>query len=76
MVSNFREKASETPSRPDVQTPEQPSGRGGKSSNAAFEKTTLYLQKDVKLNAQRQLLGTDEDLSTLMNRLLSEWLNS
>lgn len=73
MVSTFREKAGEVPQEPAV--PEPASGRGGKSSNTAFEKTTLYLEKDVKLKAQRQLLGSGEDLSTLTNRLLIEWLD-
>ena len=73
MVSNFREKAGEVLQEPVA--PEPTSGRGGKSSNTAFEKTTLYLEKDVKLRAQRQLLGSGEDLSTLTNRLLAEWLD-
>jgi len=73
MVSNFREKAGEVPQDP--APPEPVSGRGGKSSNMAFEKTTLYLEKDVKLRTQRKLLGSGEDLSTLANRLLAEWLD-
>lgn len=73
MVSNFREKAGEV--QQELTTPEAVGGRGGKSSNTAFEKTTLYLEKDVKLKAQRKLLGSGEDLSTLANRLLSDWLD-
>lgn len=72
MVSTFREKAGEV--QQEAAVPEAVSGRGGKSSNTAFEKTTLYLEKDVKLKAQRQLLGSGEDLSTLANRLLADWL--
>ena len=74
MVSAFRESAGETPSSPDVQTSKPPSGRGGKSSSGEFDKTTLYLSKAAKLEAQRRLLGSGEDLSTLVSRLLSEWL--
>ena len=51
MVSNFREKAGEV--QQEAATPESTTGRGGKSSNTAFEKTTLYLEKDIKLRAQR-----------------------
>lgn len=72
MVSSFREKAGEVPQDTTVQ--ELRNGRGGKSSNTAYEKTTLYLEKEVKLQIQRRLLGSEEDLSTLTNRLLSEWL--
>lgn len=74
MVSNFREKAGEV--QQEAATPESTTGRGGKSSNTAFEKTTLYLEKDIKLRAQRQLLGSGEDLSTLANRLLADWLEN
>ena len=74
MVSNFREKAGEV--LQETPAPESSAGRGGKSSNTAFEKTTLYLEKDVKLKAQRRLLGSGEDLSTLANRLLTEWLEA
>ncbi|WP_407543759.1 hypothetical protein Q0M94_28560 (plasmid) [Deinococcus radiomollis] len=74
MVSSFRESAGETPSPPDAQTPKLLSGRGGKSSSGEFDKTTLYLNKAAKLEAQRRLLGSGEDLSTLVSRLLSEWL--
>lgn len=70
MVSSFRQSAGETPSSSDVQA----SKRGGKSSSGEFDKTTLYLGKTVKLEAQRRLLGSEDDLSTLVNRLLSEWL--
>lgn len=73
MVSNFREKAGEETQTGGV--PESGTGRGGKSSNAAFEKTTMYLEKEMKLKVQRRLLGTDEDMSSLVNRLLSEWLD-
>lgn len=73
MVSSFREKAGEVPQDKAAQEPRN--GRGGKSSNTAFEKTTLYLEKETKLKVQRRLLGSDEDLSTLINRLLSEWLD-
>ena len=74
MVSNFREKAGEV--QQETAQPEPVSGRGGKSSNTAFEKTTIYLEKDVKLKAQRRLLGSGEDLSTLTNRLLAEWIKN
>jgi hypothetical protein len=49
-------------------------GRGGKSTDARFDKTTLYLTKTTKLGAQRQLLGTKSDLSILVNLLLNDWL--
>jgi len=74
MVSNFREKAGELPQEKIAS--EMVSRRAGKSSNTAFEKTTLYLEKEVKLKAQRRLLGAEEDLSTLTNRLLAEWLET
>jgi hypothetical protein len=73
MVSIFREKAGEAAQKGDA--PDAGIKRGGKSSNAAFEKTTMYLEKEMKLNVQRRLLGTDEDMSSLVNRLLSEWLD-
>jgi hypothetical protein len=82
MVSQFREHAAETPAPTfEVTAPapegiaEPTRGRGGKSSSASFDKTTLYLDKQVKLAAQRRLLGTEEDMSTLITRLLSEWLD-
>ena len=74
MVSSFREKAGEVAQ--ETTAPETPGGRGGKSSNTAFEKTTLYLEKEVKLKVQRRLLGSEEDLSTLTTRLLSGWLDA
>jgi len=81
MVSQFRETAAETPAavvQPVTAAeplPEPTRGRGGKSSNAAFDKTTLYLDRQVKLATQRRLLGSEEDMSTLITRLLSEWLD-
>jgi len=81
MVSQFRETAAETPAAAaepvaaPESLPEPTRGRGGKSSSAAFDKTTLYLDRQVKLAAQRRLLGSEEDMSTLITRLLSEWLD-
>lgn len=83
MVSHFREHAAEAPApaaaepAPPVEVPPEPiRGRGGKSSSAAYDKTTLYLDRQVKLAAQRRLLGSEEDMSTLITRLLSEWLDA
>lgn len=82
MVSQFREHAAEAPAStvtevaPLLETPPEPiRGRGGKSSSAAFDKTTLYIDRQVKLAIQRRLLGSKEDMSTLITRLLSECLD-
>jgi hypothetical protein len=54
-------------------------GRGrpavGKRSDPDYETTTVFLRRDTKLAAARLLLGNkDEDLSDVLEKLLSSWV--
>lgn len=47
----------------------------GKHSDPNYEQTTLFMNWQVKKRARAALKGTNEDLSSLINRLLIDWLN-
>ncbi len=50
----------------------------GKRSNPDYEPTTVLLRKATKKKAQRRLQDTDagQDLSDLIEALLSEWMKA
>jgi hypothetical protein len=48
----------------------------GKRSNPDFESTTIYLRKDTKRRAATILINREEDLSSVLEQLLSQWVNS
>jgi len=48
---------------------------GGKRSNPDFVTTTIFLRKDTKKRAATILLNREEDLSSVLERLLSQWVN-
>ena len=48
---------------------------GGKRSNPDYVTTTIFLRKDTKKKAATILLNREEDLSSLLERLLSQWVN-
>jgi hypothetical protein len=48
----------------------------GKNSNPNYVQISAYIRKDTRLNAKRLLLGTENDLSDLIERLVSEWVDS
>ena len=47
---------------------------GGKRSNPDYVTTTIFLRKDTK-KAATILLNREEDLSSVLERLLSQWVN-
>ena len=49
---------------------------GGKRSNPDFVTTTIFLRKDTKKRAATILLNREEDLSSVLERLLSQWVNN
>jgi hypothetical protein len=46
----------------------------GKSASTDFRPVTAYLRRETHDNAKRLLIGADEDLSELLERLLSNWV--
>jgi hypothetical protein len=48
---------------------------GGKRSNPDYVTTTIFLRKDTKKKAATILLNREEDLSSVLERLLSQWVN-
>ena len=48
---------------------------GGKRSNPDYVTTTIFLRKDTKKKAATILLNREEDLSSILERLLSQWVN-
>ena len=48
---------------------------GGKRSNPDYVTTTIFLRKDTKKRAATILLNREEDLSSVLERLLSQWVN-
>lgn len=61
--------------RLDVQVPDEPAGRGGKSSNPGFQRTTVYVEKKLLKRVKVLLLSDleDRDVSDLVNELLEVW---
>ena len=57
---------------------EQPTAKRGKRSDPAFERTTVYLGKKTKKNANRKLedIDSEMDLSDLIERLLQDWISA
>ena len=48
---------------------------GGKRSNPDYVTTTIFLRKDTKKKAATILLNREEDLSSVLEQLLSQWVN-
>ncbi len=46
----------------------------GKRSHPDYETVTHYLRRETKQNAQRLLVGSGQDLSDLLEELLSKWV--
>jgi hypothetical protein len=47
----------------------------GKNSNPDYVQISAYIRKDTRLNAKRLLLGKENDLSDLIENLVSEWVD-
>jgi hypothetical protein len=51
--------------------------RTGKSANREeYRQISVYLKRQIHHQAQRALIGTAEDFSDLVNRLVADWLQS
>lgn len=50
--------------------------KAGKNSNPAYVQISAYIRKDTRLKAKQLLLGSEEDLSDVIEKLLSEWIES
>jgi len=51
--------------------------RTGKSANREeYRQISVYIKKSTHHDAQRAIIGTDEDFSDLVNRLVEEWVES
>ena len=47
----------------------------GKSANREeYRQISVYIRRDLHNAAQRALIGTDEDFSDVVNRLVESWL--
>ena len=47
----------------------------GKRSHPDYETVTHYLRRETKQSAQRMLVGSGQDLSDLLEELLSKWVS-
>lgn len=50
--------------------------KAGKNSNPDYVQISAYIRKDTRLKARRLLLGSEEDLSDVIEKLLCEWVKS
>ena len=81
-LARLNQPAPETPTeQPTPPVPEPAAKRGrrtGKRSNPDYEPTTILLRKQTKKTAHRKLEDTEagQDLSDLVEKLLSEWVKS
>ena len=65
------ETVPETPTEPkEIKTRE----KAGKNSNPDYVQISAYIRKDTRIQARRLLLGSEEDLSDVIEKLLSEWI--
>ena len=88
MTSKFKgilERAKEREVEPQVEESPPPSpapkkrGRpSGKRSDAEYVQVTAYIHKDTHRNVKIALLksGSDKDFSDLVDKLLTDWLES
>ena len=82
-LAKLNQPATETPTEPAAAPLEgEPAAKRGrpvgKRSNPDYEPTTILLRKQTKKTAHRKLEDTEagQDLSDLIEKLLSEWVNS
>jgi hypothetical protein len=61
-----------------IDTPTPTGGRGGKRSDPAYSPTTFFVRKETKRKAARLLEDQEssQDLSDLVEQLLSEWIGN
>ena len=50
--------------------------KAGKNSNPDYVQISAYIRKDTRIQARRLLLGSEEDLSDVIEKLLGEWIKS
>jgi hypothetical protein len=48
----------------------------GKNSNPEYVQISAYIKKETRLKARKLLVDSDEDLSDVIEKLLSEWIES
>ncbi len=51
-----------------------PNRKRGKKSDPRFGPVTLWLEREVYLDARRHVVGTDLDVSAVVTRLLASWI--
>lgn len=63
---------------PKAASKQRPVGRPktGKSSNSDYKQTSVYLKKETLKEARNKLFESDEDLSDILEKLLSKWLKT
>lgn len=50
--------------------------RVGKRADPNYTQISLYMKKTPYQEAQRRLIGSNQDFSDLVNRLIEQWLTS
>jgi hypothetical protein len=48
----------------------------GKSSNPSYVQISAYIKKETRTSAGRILIGSDKDLSDIIEELLTNWIKS
>jgi hypothetical protein len=56
--------------------PEQVDVQASKSKNPAFQRTTVYLPKDLHKKFKVTAMNEEKEMSDIMIELIEQWLNS
>jgi hypothetical protein len=62
--------------KPKDNAPEQVDVQASKSKNPAFQRTTVYLPKDLHKKFKVTAMNEEKEMSDIMIELIEQWLNS
>jgi hypothetical protein len=60
----------------DFNTPEQLDVQTSKSKNPSFQRTTVYLPKDLHKRFKVTAMNEEKEMSDIMIELIEQWLNA
>ena len=64
----------ETRARQPVSEPRREKKSGKSANRDEYRQISVYIRRAMHNDAQRALIGSDEDFSDLVNRLVQQWL--